>query len=92
MAIELKDILALGDTFKMVVLIEKHPLSDDFEQIMLTPEHYKCMTAALFEGLPRCNEFGHSEKCKMIVTNDEVEAKMPNVRHVYTKEQIDKAE
>lgn len=74
----------LGEILKFVVLIETKPLSDIFEQVMLTREQFKQVTALIEKMMPLC-EHGN----RMITTNDDFTATIPNIPTCYSQAEID---
>ncbi len=73
---------------KVLVMLEVAPLSDKFEQIMLTEEQARKMRDALFFILtPKADESLEYQEFQ-ITTNDEVTATFPNVHDSYAEKDI----
>ena len=75
--------LSQFDELKIVVFFELEPLTDDFEQMMLTKEQYKKLLDCLEEMLPPNGRGGR------VITTDEDEAhNFANIRTFYSDKEV----
>lgn len=81
-----------ANTLKVLAFMEVSPLTDKFQQIVLTDKQARAMRDALFtiiSGEPESKaEFSQFD----VVTNDAVEMVLPNIRDSYTDEYIKTAQ
>lgn len=76
-----------ANSVKVLAFMEISPLSDKFEQIMLTEVQARKMRDALFLILcPAADEKDNQEF--VVTTNDEVTITIPNVKDTYTEKDI----
>lgn len=81
------DILAEANSLKVVVFMESKPLTDHFEQIVLTREQAKAMRDAILKSLHPEFDMG-KEGDFDILCNDKVAVTLPDVLDEYEPEQI----
>lgn len=77
-----------ANSVKVLAFVEISPLSDKFEQIMLTEGQARKMRDALFLILcPEAKDEKNNQEF-VVTTNDEVTITIPNVKDTYTEKDI----
>lgn len=71
---------------KMVVLMESKPLTDDFEQVMLTEEQLAELHAMIEDFMPRCDKDANRYHMAL---NEDFSVKIPDIPDAYEKERIE---
>lgn len=86
--------LSQFDTVKVVIFKEVAPLSDKFEQIVLTESQFKEVLRTLTSVMPpdgrvcTCGQV-HADGF-VVVTDDEHQYTFPNIRQMYPREEVAK--
>lgn len=75
---------------KVVFFKETEPLSDKFEQIMLTPDQRGRVFKALNAEMQTCKEQGCECGGVCVITNEKHTYTFPNIQDEYSQEQIDR--
>lgn len=84
-------ILEEANSVKVLAFMEIAPLTDKFQQIVLTEKQAQQMRDSLFRILSGVEDEKQEFNQFDVTTNDDIEIILPNVRDAYGQEFINKA-
>lgn len=82
---DVTDIQDLGEIVRVVVLMETHPLTDVYSQVILTQEEFKQVTGLMWKFFPTTKD--DEMKC---VTVDDKRFTLPDMQTTYSDEYVKK--
>lgn len=85
-----EDILSETNSIKVLVLIEVEPLSDKFEQLMLTHTQAKAMRDALAKILSPDIDLNKDDQVFSYETNDDIKVVLSDIRDSYDENAFEK--
>lgn len=75
---------------KLVVFYEPEPLTDAFEQVMLTPKQFKAVSAAVFGQMEKVSiecSCGKNHRVSNVITNEEHGYTFRDIKQCYTQKE-----